>query len=128
MKLSNLKTVVYVGLALFYLYIIAMNVFRNVEGMTTTIETIDKSKEALGPADEEEKTADAKSSDSKSSDSKTSDSKSSDAKTSDSKSSDSKTADSKSSDSKSSDSKSSDAKTSDATDDKKTKAESKTKP
>ena len=42
MKLSNLKTVVYVGLALFYLYIIAMNVFRNVEGMTTTIETIDK--------------------------------------------------------------------------------------
>ena len=41
MKLSNLKTIVYVGLALFYLYIIATNVFRNVEGMTTTIETIE---------------------------------------------------------------------------------------
>jgi len=46
MKLSNLKTIVYVGLALFYLYIIATNVFRNVEGMTTTIETIENKKEA----------------------------------------------------------------------------------
>lgn len=44
MKLSNLKTIVYVGLALFYLYIIATNVFRNVEGMTTTIETIENKK------------------------------------------------------------------------------------
>jgi hypothetical protein len=50
MKLSNLKTIVYVGLALFYLYIIAMNVFRNVEGMTTTIETIENKKEG-GPVD-----------------------------------------------------------------------------
>jgi hypothetical protein len=48
MKLSNLKTIVYVGLALFYLYIIATNVFRNVEGMTTTIETIENKKEAVG--------------------------------------------------------------------------------
>lgn len=52
MKLSNLKTIVYVGLALFYLYIIATNVFRNVEGMTTTIETIENKKEgSVGDGD-----------------------------------------------------------------------------
>lgn len=51
MKLSNLKTIVYVGLALFYLYIIAANVFRNVEGMTTTIETIENKKEGATSGD-----------------------------------------------------------------------------
>jgi len=63
MKLSNLKTVVYIGLALFYLYIIATNVFRNMEGMTTSIETIEnkdgKVKEGAA-ADGESSGADAK--------------------------------------------------------------------
>jgi hypothetical protein len=45
MKLSSLKTAVYIGLALFYLYIIATNVFRNVEGMNTQIETMETPKE-----------------------------------------------------------------------------------
>ena len=55
MKLSNLKTVVYIGLALFYLYIIATNVFRNMEGMTTTIETIENKKnEAIGESSEDD--------------------------------------------------------------------------
>ena len=61
MKLSNLKTVVYIGLALFYLYIIATNVFRNMEGMTTSIETIENKdgKVKEGAADGESSGADA---------------------------------------------------------------------
>jgi hypothetical protein len=41
MKLSNLKSAVYFGLAIFYLYIIGTSVFRNTEGMSTQIETIE---------------------------------------------------------------------------------------
>jgi hypothetical protein len=60
MKLSSLKTAVYIGLALFYLYIIATNVFRNVEGMNTQIETMETPKEDESKAGEtkEDKTKD----------------------------------------------------------------------
>jgi hypothetical protein len=101
MKLSNLKTVVYVGLAAFYLYIIGTNVFRNVEGMTTTIETIENKKEG-GPV-VDDSSADAKSSDAKSSDAKSSDTKSSESKSSEAKPSDTKPSDTKPSDSESKD-------------------------
>jgi hypothetical protein len=61
---------VYIGLALFYLYIIATNVFRNMEGMTTTIETIENKKEgATSSESSEDDSADSKKPKAKESDS-----------------------------------------------------------
>lgn len=114
MKLSNLKTVVYVGLAAFYLYIIGTNVFRNVEGMTTTIETIENKKEG-GPG-VDDSSADSTSSDPESKKTKSSDTKSSDPESTEAKPSDTNSSDPEPKKTKPSDSESKDAKSSTSSD------------